>query len=332
MDRKQGLELVELFFDRIADRYGLQTIHAIPSLEGKSIDLLNESDPTERASGELFQLAKDPYGLKSIAYTIASNYRTAMIRHLHNELWDSVCNSYPLLFKKNADPDLISFTLESFKQTIVRLQYPADNKPDGEPFIPSREKLFDDYLVNIEGSRTHGPEAIKGIVWEVMSDLQEITRISKDLRTAALQAIAGDHAFDGKTEWDTVPNEQSNLVIEKMKSFYYQNMANLKIQIHKDVWEFSGLESFWTVKKDKKQLWLKEDPAILKSRKEYKSAFQTILDAPEALGYELPSFNEARKIFRDRTGAPLFTVKRKSYDVMKHRLENILKKHLIIGS
>lgn len=137
-----------------------------------------------------------------------------------------------------------------------------------------------------------------------------------------LLKIADDHAFDGKTEWDTVPNEQSNLVIEKMKSFYYQNMANLKIQIHKDVWEFSGLESFWTVKKDKKQLWLKEDPDILKSRRQFRAAFRKILDSPDAIGHELPSFNEARKIFRDRTGNPLYTVNRKSYDVMKHHLEN----------
>jgi hypothetical protein len=217
MDRKQGLKLVELFFDRVADRFGLQAIDAIPSLEGQQINLLNAADPT-KGTDELFQLANDPYGLKSIAYATASNFRTALIRHLHNQYWEIVCKSYATLFGKNVDPDLISFTLSSFKHMIEQLQYPADNNPEGEPFIPRREKLFSDYSANIEGSHTKGSEAIKGIIWEVMSDLQEITQKSQDLRAAALEAIAGDHAFDGKTEWDTVPNEQSRATIEQIKS------------------------------------------------------------------------------------------------------------------
>lgn len=225
MDRKQGLELVELFFDRVADRFGLQAIYSIPSLEGQPINLLKATDPT-KGTDELFQLARDPYGSKSIAYAMASNFRTAMIRHLHNQHWEIVCRSYATLFDKNVDPDLISFTLSSFKHMIETLQYPANNNPNGEPFIPKSERLFNDYLVNIEESRDHEQEAINGIIWEVMSDLQEITQKSQDLHAAALQAIAGDHAFDGKTVWDKVPDEKFEFrrsELEKILNDHYKN-------------------------------------------------------------------------------------------------------------
>ena len=247
MNRKQGLELFNLFFRLPNENFWPGINYLVPTSEGKALDLLKMSDEdiiSDEASKELREIITTKHGKELLAYILANNLNSRRVYgfmiivwriHISKELKDSLSES---------DYEEI-FDFREFIQSIFKSYSPT---------LSSREFGSGCTFSNIMGFY----EVFLGLLQD--KDLADILKMKELLvqakstkkfyaeylkeRDKALESLAGTHEFDGETLWQEQASADTNLLIQKMQVMQEKLSLTLGMPQNHPVAEPPNLE-FW---------------------------------------------------------------------------------------
>ncbi|NBK24520.1 MAG: hypothetical protein EOM68_21140 [Spirochaetia bacterium] len=264
MNRSEHLELIELVFDTVEQDRGLHGSYELYPADGDRIrlDLLNlAGDDEQEGPGDV--LARS-----------LKDPHTARVLHRILDTWARVYARYDLLHtiweqveNKNLDMrDLPKLMEERTRKDLRWLETVF---------------YFDDWFERFDSWTMQDRQELVEQITTFMDAIKDLKETHCRLRKRALQELLeGIHP--------TIDLEQLKTLLQK---------PSLPIE----PWDFTDIESCWTVHKVKgeKRLWLKQGCRIA-------DGFRAILSSPDAIAsnYEMPTYGKGKYLFMNHDGKP----------------------------